>query len=397
MPRPGFVLEVDRSTPPLLFWRGEGFSLERLPAGRTRVVYGPEPLDPVKDVDGAIRRALLDPVESRPAAGPAVPGHEADHRLRRRQPAAAQDAPAGPAPAGDRGRARPGRRGRRGRRAPHRRARPPPAHDRGRAAPRRGRPGLRRLRPRRPALQPRRRGSRQPGLPGVHPEGRGGGDQQAGRRERPHRLRQHQPRRHGRRLEVHRHRAGVVPQPPPPPQRVDHAAVEVVHGPARQRAAQVQLAAGQGHHRRRRQGLPDRDHAQHRHLPRPVRLPGQAGVGVVPARPGHLRRHHQGAEAHAGAGEAEDLPVDGVPAPDDRRAGRRGRGRPPPDDGAGLPAADGAGGGPDRHPDHGHPLHLPVQRGLDHEPDPGHVHRARVLLQLLPRPAAGARGRGASS
>ncbi|MEN9505735.1 MAG: hypothetical protein RI958_1661, partial [Actinomycetota bacterium] len=23
MPRPGFVLEVDRSTPPLLFWRGE--------------------------------------------------------------------------------------------------------------------------------------------------------------------------------------------------------------------------------------------------------------------------------------------------------------------------------------------------------------------------------------
>ena len=27
MPRPGFVLDVDRSTPPTLFWRGEGFSL----------------------------------------------------------------------------------------------------------------------------------------------------------------------------------------------------------------------------------------------------------------------------------------------------------------------------------------------------------------------------------
>ena len=25
MPRPGFVLDVDRSTPPTLFWRGEGF------------------------------------------------------------------------------------------------------------------------------------------------------------------------------------------------------------------------------------------------------------------------------------------------------------------------------------------------------------------------------------
>jgi hypothetical protein len=32
MPRPGFVLEVDRSTPPIMFWRGENISLERLPA-----------------------------------------------------------------------------------------------------------------------------------------------------------------------------------------------------------------------------------------------------------------------------------------------------------------------------------------------------------------------------
>ena len=30
MPRPGFVLEVDRSTPPILFWRGENFSLEQM-------------------------------------------------------------------------------------------------------------------------------------------------------------------------------------------------------------------------------------------------------------------------------------------------------------------------------------------------------------------------------
>ena len=32
-PRPGFVLDVDRSTPPTLFWHGEGFRLERLPVG----------------------------------------------------------------------------------------------------------------------------------------------------------------------------------------------------------------------------------------------------------------------------------------------------------------------------------------------------------------------------
>ena len=47
----------------------------------------------------------------------------------------------------------------------------------------------------------------------------------------------------------------------------------------------------------------------------------------------------------------------------------------------------------DRHPDDGDPLHLPVQRALDHEPDPRDVHRARLLLQPLPQQAARARGR----
>ena len=45
MARPGFVLDVDRSTPPILTWHGEGFRLERLPAGRSRVIYAPEPVD----------------------------------------------------------------------------------------------------------------------------------------------------------------------------------------------------------------------------------------------------------------------------------------------------------------------------------------------------------------
>src|SRR4051812_46365475 len=58
MPRPGFVLDVDRSTPPTLFWHGEGFRLERLPVG-SRVIYGPEPIDPLDDPDAATGVALL--------------------------------------------------------------------------------------------------------------------------------------------------------------------------------------------------------------------------------------------------------------------------------------------------------------------------------------------------
>jgi hypothetical protein len=60
-PRPGFVLEVDRSTPPTLFWHGEGFRTERLPIG-SRVVYGPEPVAALDDPDTAIRHALENPL-----------------------------------------------------------------------------------------------------------------------------------------------------------------------------------------------------------------------------------------------------------------------------------------------------------------------------------------------
>src|ERR1700712_4654298 len=66
MPRPGFVLEVDRSTPPIMFWRGENVSLEKLPAGRSRVIYAPEPIAPLDDIDGAIRDALLHPYDQDP-------------------------------------------------------------------------------------------------------------------------------------------------------------------------------------------------------------------------------------------------------------------------------------------------------------------------------------------
>ena len=74
MGRPGFVHEVDRSTPPVLFWRGENFSLEKLPAGRSRVIYPPEPLPAIKDIDGAIRHALLNPHDQDPLPALLFPG-----------------------------------------------------------------------------------------------------------------------------------------------------------------------------------------------------------------------------------------------------------------------------------------------------------------------------------
>jgi lactate racemase len=60
-PRPGFVLEVDHSTPPTLFWHGEGYRLERLPEG-SRVLYAPEPHEALADPSAAIRDALLHPL-----------------------------------------------------------------------------------------------------------------------------------------------------------------------------------------------------------------------------------------------------------------------------------------------------------------------------------------------
>jgi hypothetical protein len=74
MPRPGFVLEVDRSTPPTLFWHGEGFRLERLPTG-SRVVYPPDPLAALDDPDEAVRDALLHPLgDSEPLPALLRPG-----------------------------------------------------------------------------------------------------------------------------------------------------------------------------------------------------------------------------------------------------------------------------------------------------------------------------------
>src|SRR5262245_21505688 len=65
MSRPGYVLEVDERTPPLLVHEGEGFHLQRFPLG-TRVVYSPDSVPAVNDVNAAIRHAVLNPVGSEP-------------------------------------------------------------------------------------------------------------------------------------------------------------------------------------------------------------------------------------------------------------------------------------------------------------------------------------------
>ena len=51
MPRPGFVLDVDERTPPLLVHEGERFRMQRFPVG-TRVVYPPDSLPGIRDVTG---------------------------------------------------------------------------------------------------------------------------------------------------------------------------------------------------------------------------------------------------------------------------------------------------------------------------------------------------------
>ena len=73
-PRPGFVLNVDRQTPPILFHHGEGFRLEKLPVGRSRVIYPGEPLRGIEDPDHAIRQALLEPIDDDPLPSLLKPG-----------------------------------------------------------------------------------------------------------------------------------------------------------------------------------------------------------------------------------------------------------------------------------------------------------------------------------
>ncbi len=65
MGRPGFVLEVDDRTPPLLVPDGDRFRLEKFPLG-SRVIYPAESLARVPDLGEAITAALDAPLDSEP-------------------------------------------------------------------------------------------------------------------------------------------------------------------------------------------------------------------------------------------------------------------------------------------------------------------------------------------
>jgi hypothetical protein len=73
MTRPGFVLEVDERTPPLLVHEGEGFRLQKFPLG-ARVIYPPDALPRIKRVREAIRHALDNPHDSEPLRELLKPG-----------------------------------------------------------------------------------------------------------------------------------------------------------------------------------------------------------------------------------------------------------------------------------------------------------------------------------
>lgn len=73
MARPGFVLEVDERTPPLTVRSGADILRERFPLG-TQVVYPPDPVRPLDDLDETIDQALAAPLDSAPLAERLRPG-----------------------------------------------------------------------------------------------------------------------------------------------------------------------------------------------------------------------------------------------------------------------------------------------------------------------------------
>src|SRR5438128_10562922 len=67
------VRVTERDGEPFLFHAGEQFVWEGLPAG-TRVIYPPQPLPGIDDVDGAIEEALENPLGADPLSAQLRPG-----------------------------------------------------------------------------------------------------------------------------------------------------------------------------------------------------------------------------------------------------------------------------------------------------------------------------------
>ena len=293
MPRPGFVLDVDRSTPPTLFWRGEGFSLERLPPDRSRVIYAPEPLPAIDNIDGAIRHALDNPISADPLRALLFPGMKLT---------IAFDDVSLPLPK---------------MRRPDVRQRVIEAvldlaaeagvddvhliaalalHRRMTEGELRHAVGDRVYDAFAPSGLLYQFDAEDPEAVSFIGTTDQGEEVEISKRAAESDLldlRQHQPRRDGRRVEVDRHRPRLVPLAAPPPQPDDDGGQPQLHGPPPQRDPPLDVADGQGAARRRHQGVPDRDDAEHRHVPEAVRVPLQARVGVDRARSGAVPRHRQ--------------------------------------------------------------------------------------------------------
>ncbi len=323
-PRPGFVLEVDRQTPPILFHHGEGFRLEKLPVGRSRVVYPGEPLHGIPNPDLAIAEALENPIDEDPLPSllkpgmkltiafddislPLPPMQRPDIRQRVIEAVLDHAAAAGVDDVHIVAAL-----------CLHRRM----TEDRTSTCRRRS--GVRGVRTVGSVVQPRRRGPRRHGDPGTHRPRRGRPDVQAGRRERPGRLRQHQPGQHGWRLEEHRHRTVRLRRRARPSQRAHDAPLEELHGSGSLRAPPIELAPGCGDQEERASDLPDRNDCEYQRV-RPGRADGRAaetGVGMVATRSSVVRRHAGGSASDAVQRPAPGLSHVEVSVRDDLGPGR---------------------------------------------------------------------------
>ena len=329
-PRPGFVLEVDGSTPPTLFWNGEGFSLRAAARGqpgrlRTRAARSGRPTR-----SAAIRHALEHPVgDSAPLRAllrpgmrlticfddvslPLPPMRAPDVRqlvieqvLDLAAAAGVDDVVLIAALALHRRMTEAELRHALGDRiyeafAPHGLLTQHDAEDPD---------NLLDL--------------------GRTDRGRGGGDQQAGGDERPARLREHHPRRHGRRPQERGHRAGQLPEPPPPPQPDDHAPLAARSWTRPPRSCTPPTGGWAGSSPTAGVKVFQIETTLNTDtFPSQFALPPEARVGVEAAGPGHLRGDRRRARRHPGPAVPADLPLDPGPPRPDLGAGGRGGGGP---------------------------------------------------------------------
>ena len=142
------------------------------------------------------------------------------------------------------------------------------------------------------------------------------------------------------------------------------------------------------------QDLPDRDHArQRRSSPSPYDFLMKREWEWSVRDQATMLAMKRGLARRARPAAAQALPRPAGAVRPDRRQRRRDRGRARPDDRDGAPPAARRGAGPVRRAGDGGALPRALQRQLVDEPDPGHLHGAGLLLQLLPRGAGRPQGR----